>query len=123
MTTSHLPGGLSTRTRTRDTWFGENAPSRKFLSRWGFPLFVVFIAFLGRKVLLPFIFAFLIAYILAPVVRWMSERKNGTHRMPRGLAIIICYIIFLAAVTGFMFLLVPRLSRDLARLGKEAPGL
>jgi predicted PurR-regulated permease PerM len=79
--------------------------------------------FLGRKVLLPFIFAFLIAYILAPVVKRMSERKNGTHRMPRGLAIIICYIVFLAAVTGFMFLLVPRLSRDFARLGKEAPGL
>ncbi len=53
----------------------------------------------------------------------MSERKNGTRRMPRGLAIIICYIVFLAAVTGFMFLLVPRLSSDIARIGKEAPGL
>ncbi len=114
--------GYPSRTR-RDTWFGENAPSRKFLSRWGFPLFILLVAFLGRKVLLPFIFAFLIAYILSPVVRWMSERKNGTHRMPRGLAIIICYVIFLAAITGFMFLLVPRLSRDFARLGKEAPGL
>jgi predicted PurR-regulated permease PerM len=117
-------GPAYTRTRTsRDTWFGEGAPSRKFFSRWGFPLFVVLIVFLGRKVLLPFIFAFLIAYVLAPVVRRMSERKNGTHRMPRSLAIILCYIVFLAAVTGFMFLLVPRLSRDFARLGKEAPGL
>ena len=120
--TTPLPG-LGGRTRTRDTWFGENAPSRKFLARWGFPLFVVLIAFLGRHILLPFVFAFLIAYILAPVVRWMSERKDGTRRMPRGLAIIICYIIFIAAVVGFLFLLVPRLSRDVARLGKEAPGL
>jgi len=116
-----LPG-ISSRTR-RETWFGENAPSRKFLARWGFPLFVVLIAFVGRKVLLPFIFAFLIAYVLAPVVQWMSERKNGTLRLPRWVAIIICYIVFLAAVTGFMFLLVPRLSRDVARLGKEAPGV
>ena len=114
--------GFPMRTR-RDTWFGENAPSRRFLARWGFPLFIVLIAFIGRKVLLPFIFAFLIAYILAPVVRWMSERKNGTLRMPRWLGIIICYIVFLAAVTGFMFLLVPRLSRDFARLGKEAPAM
>jgi len=117
-----LPGISTGRTR-RDTWFGENAPSRRFLSRWGFPLFVVLMAFVGRKVLLPFVFGFLIAYILAPVVRWMSERKNGTLRLPRWIAIIICYIVFLAAVTGFMFLLVPRLSRDFARLGKEAPGL
>ena len=111
------------RARPRDTWFGENAPSRKFFSRWGFPLFIVFCIFLGRKVLLPFIFASLIAYVLAPIVKRMSERKNGTHRMPRSLAIILCYIVFLAAVTGFMFLLVPRLSGDFARLGKEAPGL
>jgi predicted PurR-regulated permease PerM len=111
------------RTRPRDTWFGENAPSRKFLSRWGFPLFILLIVFWGRSVLLPFVFAALIAYILAPVVRWMSERKNGTRRMPRGLAIVICYIVFLALLTGFMFLLVPRFSRDVARLGKELPGM
>ena len=116
-------GSISTgipRTR-RDTWFGADTPARRFLTRWGFPLFVLVIVFLGRNVLLPFIFGFLIAYILAPVVRWMSERKDGTRRMPRGLAIIICYIVFLAAATGFMFLLVPRLSRDFARLGREAP--
>src|SRR6185503_16589614 len=99
------------------------APSRRFLSRWGLPLFVVFILFLGRAVLLPFVFAGLIAYIMAPIVQRMSERKNGSRRMPRGLAIVICYIVFLAGVTGFMFLLVPRLSHDVARLGKEAPGL
>ncbi len=105
------------------TLFGADGAGRSFLRRWGFPLFVVFIAFLGRKVLLPFVFAFLIAYILAPLVRRMSERSNGTRRMPRGLAIITCYLVFLAAVVGFMFLLVPRLSHDFARLGGEAPGL
>ncbi len=106
------------------TWFGDGAgPVWRFLGRWAFPLFIVFIAFLGRAVLLPFVFAGLIAYILSPIVRWMSERPNGTRRMPRGLAIIICYIAFIAALTGFLFLLVPRLSGDMARLGKEAPGL
>lgn len=111
-----------TRSRTQ-TWFGNESPGRKFLARWGFPLFILLMLILGRHVLLPFVFAFLIAYILAPVVRWMSERKDGTRRMPRGLAIVICYIVFMAAVVGFMFLLVPRLSGDVARLGKEAPGL
>ena len=93
--------GITSRTR-RDTWFGENTPARKFFTRWGFPLFILFVAFLGRKVLLPFIFAFLISYILAPVVRWMSERRNGTYRMPRAVAIIICYIIFIAAINLFI---------------------
>jgi predicted PurR-regulated permease PerM len=118
-------GPVSGPTRARrETWFGEGGNSVwKFLGRWAFPLFVLLIAILGRSVLLPFVFASLIAYILAPIVKWMSERPNGTRRMPRGLAIIICYIVFIAGIVGFMFLLVPRLSRDVARLGKEAPGL
>jgi predicted PurR-regulated permease PerM len=105
------------------TWFGENGALRRFLVRWGFPLFVVLVLVIGREVLLPFVFAGLIAYILAPVVRWMSDRPDGTRRLPRAVSIIACYLVFIALVAGFLLLLVPRLSRDIARLGKEAPGL
>src|SRR3954471_9384401 len=111
-----------TRSRT-GTWFGVESPGRRFLSRWGIPLFVLAVLYFGREVLLPFVFASLIAYILAPLVRRMTERPDGTKRMPRGLAIIICYLVFIALVAGFLFLLVPRLSSDVARLGKEAPVL
>ena len=121
-TTGSLPL-VTSRTSTSIGGGGAGAVFGRFVSRWGFPLFVLAILVLGRGVLLPFVFAALIAYVLAPVVRWMSERKDGTRRMPRGLAIICCYIVFLAGITGFMFLLVPRLSRDIARIGKEAPGL
>jgi predicted PurR-regulated permease PerM len=115
-------GPMTARSRAQ-TLFGNDGPLWRFFKRWGFPLFIVVMLYVGRDVLLPFVFAGLIAYILAPVVRWMSERPNGTRRMPRGLAIIICYLIFISLVVGFLFLLVPRLSRDVARLGKEAPGL
>ncbi len=120
--TAPQTGPVYPRART-GTFFSSDGPVRGFLKRWGFPLFVLLMIFIGRSVILPFVFAFLIAYILAPVVRWMAERKNGTRRMPRGLAIIICYLVFLAAVAGFMFLLVPRLSRDFARLAQEGPAL
>jgi predicted PurR-regulated permease PerM len=106
-----------------ETLFGAGGRLREFLGRWGFPLFVLIVLVLGRKVLLPFVFAGLIAYILAPVVRWMCERPDGARRMPRGLAIILCYSIFLAAIVGFLFLLVPRLAGDAQRIGKEAPAL
>ncbi|MBP6632791.1 MAG: AI-2E family transporter [Kofleriaceae bacterium] len=105
------------------TLFGDSSPTRRFLSRWGLPLFVLLVLVIGRRVLLPFVFAGLIAYILAPIVARMSERKDGTLRMPRGLAIVICYVVFIAAVTGFMFILVPRLASDVQRIGKEAPVL
>ena len=107
----------------RETWFGDTRGSvLRFLGRWAFVVFIIIVAIIGRSVLLPFVFAGLIAYILAPIVKRMTLRRNGTRRMPRGLAIIFCYIVFIAAVVGFMFLLVPRLSREVARLGKEAPG-
>jgi predicted PurR-regulated permease PerM len=96
---------------------------RRFVVRWGFPLFILLVLVIGREVLLPFVFAGLIAYILAPVVRWMADRADGTRRMPRGVAIVMCYLVFISLVAGFLLLLVPRLSRDIARLGKEAPGL
>ncbi|HTJ40915.1 MAG TPA: AI-2E family transporter [Kofleriaceae bacterium] len=102
---------------------GKMGPVRRFLSRWGLPLFALLVLVWGHQVLLPFIFASLIAYILAPVVAWMCNRKDGTRRMPRGLAIIICYLVFIAAVVGFLFVLVPRMAKDLQRIGKEAPGL
>lgn len=114
--TGPLPGG-------RRGLFDPGGPVRTFLRRWGFPLFVVLVLFLGRSVLLPFVFAALVAYILAPVIRWMVERKDGSYRMPRGLAIIGCYLVFIAAVVGFFFLLVPRLYKDVARIGKEMPTL
>jgi predicted PurR-regulated permease PerM len=114
--------GAVARSRSQ-TWFGESGALRRFVTRWGFPLFVLLIVFLGREVLLPFVFAGLIAYILTPVVHWMVDRADGTRRMPRGLAIVACYLVFISLVAGFLFLLVPRLSRDVARLGKEAPGL
>jgi predicted PurR-regulated permease PerM len=118
------PASPTTTARTRSaTLFSSDNPAWRFIKRWGFLVAIVLIVIWGRTVLLPFVFAALIAYILAPVVKWMSERKDGTHRMPRALAIILCYIVFIGLVTGFMFLLVPRLSNDVARIGKEAPGL
>ncbi len=119
-----ITGPVSGPMRSRTgTWFGVESPGRKFLSRWGFPLFVVLILYVGREVLLPFVFASLIAYILAPIIERMTMRQNGTKRMARGVAIIMCYLVFIAAVAGFLFLLVPRLSSDVARLGKETPVL
>ena len=121
---STATGQVVTTGRTRSqTLFGSDNPVWRFVKRWGFPLFILLIVIWGRSVLLPFVFAALIAYILAPVVKWMSERKDGTRRMPRSLAIILCYLAFMGLVVGFMFLLVPRLSSDVARIGQEAPGL
>ena len=39
------------------TVLGPGGPVRTFLRRWGFPLFILFIVVIGRRALMPFIFA------------------------------------------------------------------
>jgi len=90
---------------------------------WGFLGFCILVLVLSRAVVLPFIFAALLAYILSPVVRRLSHRKSGGKRMPEGAAVLLCYVVLIGAISAFMFLLLPRLSKDVARIGREAPGL
>ena len=108
--------------RTRSAW-GPGGWGRRMAKLWGFLAFCILVLFLARHVVLPFIFALLVAYIFAPVVNRMSMSKDGRKRMPRGLAIIICYIVLLTAIGTFMLALLPRIYKDLSRLGKEAPSM
>ncbi|MCG8424726.1 MAG: AI-2E family transporter [Proteobacteria bacterium] len=96
---------------------------RRLARLWGFLGFVILVVVLARHVILPFVFALLIAYILAPVIDWMTVRADGSRRMPRGLAIIVCYLVLVAFMGSFLVVLMPRLSNDAARIGREAPDL
>jgi predicted PurR-regulated permease PerM len=109
--------------RSRGTAWGPGGWGRRTAKLWGFLGFCILVLFLARHVVLPFIFALLVAYIFAPIVNRMSRRKDGGKRMPRGLAIILCYIVLISSMAAFMLALLPRLYKDLARLGKEAPSM
>ena len=111
------------RVRSRGTAWGPGGWGRRTAKLWGFLAFCILVLFLARHVVLPFIFALLVAYIFAPLVNRMSRSKDGRKIMPRGLAIIICYIVLLAAIGTFMLALLPRIYKDLSRLGKEAPSM
>ena len=95
---------------------------RQFAKLWGFALFCVFVVYIFREVVLPFLFAILVAYILAPLVDRAGQvrsappvpaRRGGHHPLrlhPRGLGRFIGYFV-------------PKLSGDFARLFREAPQL
>lgn len=116
------PGERRRRERRRNV-FRADGWSGRAARLWGFLGFAILVVILARHVILPFVFALLIAYILAPIIDRMSQRPNGTRRMPRGLAIIICYLVLLSFLASFVVVLMPRLSKDVARIGREAPGM
>src|SRR3954470_7098636 len=60
---------------------------RQFAKLWGFALFCGFVVFVFPAVPLPFLFAILVAYILAPLVDRMGGWRIGGRPFPRALAV------------------------------------
>lgn len=102
----------STHIRRSDTLF---ATVRRFWRLWGYLLFMVVVAITFYEILLPFVFAFLIVYLLAPVVARLEPR------MGRVLAVILCYVVVIGLLVGFFGLLLPAVVSDMAKLRDTLP--
>jgi len=96
---------------------------RRFAKLWGFALFCVFVVYTFREVALPFLFAILVAYILAPIVDRFERVKIRGKPFPRGLAVIILYLNIIALLSIFIGYFIPKLSGDFARMFRETPQL
>ena len=91
--------------------------------RWGRPLFLwtsgaiaVAVLIAAREVILPFILAIVIAYVLTPLVAALERRK-----MPRGLAVLCVYAIVLGSLGAFSRAIAPRIAHEFGNLRQELP--
>jgi predicted PurR-regulated permease PerM len=73
----------------------------------------------ARQVLLPFVLALVVAYVLTPAVRRVEARA----RVPRWAAILLVYAATLGSIGGFFALIVPRLVIEGQGLAAEWPRL
>ena len=94
---------------------------RRFMRMWGFGLFLLLVVIFFRHVILPFVFAILIAFLLAPAVTRLSRLRIGKRHLPRGASVLICYAVLLSALGLFFMLLVPKLASDVERLFSNLP--
>ncbi|MBW2526979.1 MAG: AI-2E family transporter [Deltaproteobacteria bacterium] len=95
------------------------------LSRFARPLFLsisaatfVAIVIVGTPILLPFLLAVVVAYVLFPAVR-LLERT----RMPRWVAILLVYAVTLGSITAFGWATIPRFFAETKQLSAELPRL
>ncbi len=72
----------------------------------------------AREVLLPFILALIIAYVLAPLVERVER-----WRVPRAAAILIVYAITLGTIYFSIAAIAPRIYIESAKFMREAPSL
>ncbi|RMG95003.1 MAG: AI-2E family transporter [Deltaproteobacteria bacterium] len=104
------PSGLEG--ERREGWW---TTVRRFSRLWGFLFFLVFVVLLFRSIILPFVFALLVAYLLAPAV----ARLEG--RLSRVGSVIVLYLGIGGTFALFLGLLLPAVVSDLSRLKVAAP--
>ena len=71
----------------------------------------VAVIYVAQSVLLPFVLALVIAYVLTPLVAWVESR-----RIPRAAAIILVYVVVLGTLGVFIRFTAPRVGQELASL-------
>jgi predicted PurR-regulated permease PerM len=76
------------------------------------------VLYAARSVLMPFVLAMVIGYVLTPLVGRVEARK-----VPRAAAIIIVYVLVLGSLGLFVRLTAPRVGQELAGLRREVPTL
>jgi predicted PurR-regulated permease PerM len=72
----------------------------------------------AREVLLPFLIALIVAYVLTPLVA-LAERA----RVPRAAAILIVYAVTLTSIYSSIALIAPRIQEEAQKLVSDAPAL
>jgi predicted PurR-regulated permease PerM len=78
-------------------------------------LFISLFFFL-KAILLPFLIAMMIAYLLHPVVNLLCRRK-----MPRTIAVVLIYVIFIISGAVIVMNLTPILMKQLNELNEHLP--
>ena len=90
---------------------------RRFWRLWGLLAFLLLLLIWFRGVVLPFVFAMLIAYLLEPLVRRMAPRLGER----RGLSVLLLYLGMFALGFGFLGGVLPGVISDLSTLRESTP--
>jgi len=87
-----------------------------FLSIWGLATLAVLLA--AREILLPFILAVVVAYVLMPAVEQVEK-----WRVPRWGAVILVYVVTVGGMYTSIAAMAPRLGVEMRGLLRELPGI
>lgn len=83
---------------------------------------VGYLAWLARDLLVLLYISALFAAVFTPVVRFVGFIRIGPWQPFRGFALLFLLLAIAGAMTGFGFLALPPVIRDLQSIGTQAPG-
>ncbi|MCB9556086.1 MAG: AI-2E family transporter [Deltaproteobacteria bacterium] len=94
---------------------------RRTARLWGFLGFILIVLIVFRAVVMPFILAVLVAYVLSPILNSIARLRIGGRQLPRFVWVIALYLALFGLLGLFFTSFVPRVSKDLKRIVGEAP--
>lgn len=101
-----------------------SGPGSRTRRRWfllASTLLLVALLVAAREVLLPFLLAIVLAYVLSPLVQWSERQTVFGVRPRRWVVVVTIYLLLLGGIVGLVSFSVPRLAAELGRLAREAP--
>jgi predicted PurR-regulated permease PerM len=81
-------------------------------------LLLLAIVFLARHIILPFLLAILLTYLLLPLVNAMTKPGQSGRRTPRGLAAFLALAAFIGVLVVAILVLAPLLAAEANRLAQ-----
>jgi predicted PurR-regulated permease PerM len=100
-----------------------SAPTPRVALVIGAVIVIAILLYLGRSALTPFIFGALIVYLLDPAVGWLSRIRIGSRTIPRGLAVLVVYVITAFVIMEGLALLLGPLVSQLLDYVRDLPAL
>ncbi len=90
-------------------------------------VFVFWLLWVLRSVLLPFIVGFILAFLLLPIIRWVEKRLSGAGKKPkhkqlkRITIIVVVYLLSLAVIGLIVFYVIAVMGKSLLSMAQDAP--
>lgn len=94
------------------------------VKRWiilGFLGLVLYLIYLIHDVLLPFIFSGIFVYLMAPAVDFFSRQSIAGKRIPRGLSVILVYILFFVLMGLLSVMVFPPIYQEVLKIANDIP--
>ena len=74
-----------------------------------------------HEILKPFIIAIIVAYIIHPLVKRLHKIKIKNRNLPKGVAVLTAYLLFLTIVSGVCFAFIPSLTHEVSQATEALP--
>jgi predicted PurR-regulated permease PerM len=84
---------------------------------------LLWLVYLLRPILTPFVVGALLAYMVEPAVAWLSARKPFGKTVPREAAVVFMVFAVVLLSLGLVLIMVPLFTKQFAALVQQAPAI